>query len=164
MSGFVTALVKYRDSRRSDWVICTHAGELCCDRQLLHLVTKRALSNDHVVVPNFNAFINCLVLGSLKQVLVLRVKTRDVFFKRQYRAKGPLAVSNIVCDSWASSFSRRFVVNPSFTLHKNFTDESVQMVKCPSLILLGSGVLFYRGKAWFRKKKTVLECLPLSEV
>ena len=129
-----------------------HAGELCIDRQLFHLVPKRALTNDHVVVPNFNAFINCLI-GSLKKVLILRVKTRDVFFKRQYcdltttvNGKGPL-VSNNVCDSWASSISRRYFVYSSFPLHSNLTpDELVQMEKS-SFFNLSFGVLLYRRKA-----------------
>ena len=143
-------------------MICIDAGELCFDRQLLHIITKRPLTNDHVVVPNFIAFINCL-LGSLKQVLVLRVKTRDVFSKRQYWAKTEVRQFQTLFETpGLRRFPADFLSNHlSLCIQILRQTSRYRWRNLPSLILLGTGVLFYRKKHNF-EKNFVLECLRLS--
>lgn len=101
--------------------------------------------NDMVVISNF--------ITSSTAFLVLGDKCSffDVFFKRLDWEKGP-PVLNIVCDSWASSFSRRFLVIFHFT-YKSYarqvgTHGEIFLLQFSRALASSSR----EEKAWFEKK------------
>ena len=88
-----------RGSRLRRSYLITPLNKYCCQYE-------HPSKNLSYGLANFIAFINCL-LGSLNQVLVLRVKTRDVFFKRSASFKH-------------CSWLLRFVVFPPIFCQLNF--------------------------------------------
>ena len=119
MLGFVSWLVKFRDRSCSDWKIRIHN----------FIFSPRVRWPTTTLSYQTLSLSSTPFLGLWKRYSFFRLR-RVTFFKWQNWAKRPSSLRH--CDSWASLFSRHFLVNSSFTLHTYLMpDESVQIEKSP---------------------------------